>query len=205
VISQPANPDESHIIRASIGAYARYARAAALPFLALGLYGLARLASNPHGPQLLAYLFVIIAPIYVAVFVHIQISRVGWDQHRLWRKGLLGNRTIDRADIEGIAFRSISPALSIQRYEKLVVYGPGKHILMTLWGAIWSNDDLRTLANAISSMPPDTSSRPVSQRDFNREFPTGGSFIARHPNVAGILGALVITLLICLSIVATEH
>jgi hypothetical protein len=204
---QPTRPpSELHIIRASIGTYLQYARAAALPFLFLGLYGLAQLARHPqHAAELLAYLLVIIAPIYLAVFLHIRISRVGWDPHHVWKTGLLGKRTIDRGEIEGIAFRSVSPALSIQSVEKLIVYGPGKHILLTLWGAFWSNDDLRALANAISPTPPDTSSRPVSQRDFNREFCTGGSFIARHPNLAGIVGALVITLLICLSIVATEH
>jgi hypothetical protein len=152
---QPTRPpDESHMIRPSLGTYAQYARAAVLPLLWLGLYGLARLANNPHGPELLAYLFVIVAPIYLGIFLHIRISCVGWDQHHLWRRGLLGKRTIDRANIEGIAFRSVSPALSLQSFEKLVVYGPGNHILMALWGAFWSNDDLRALAIAICRCHP---------------------------------------------------
>jgi hypothetical protein len=40
--------------------------------------------------------------------------------------------------------------------------------------------------------------------EFNREFPTGGSF-GRHPNVSGTVGAFVIVLLISLGIAATEH
>lgn len=205
MIEPTAPPGESHLIRASIGTYVKYAQAAALPFLALGLYGLVRLAKNPQGGELLAYLFVIVAPVYLAIFLHIHISRVGWDQHHLWRMGLLGKRTIDRSNVEGIAFRSVTPALSTQSFEKLVIFGPGKHILLMLWGAFWSNDDLRALANAISPVPPNTSSKPVSQREFNREFPTGGSFIGRHPNFAGTVGALVIVVLICLGIAATEH
>ena len=203
---QPTRPpSELHVIRASVTTYVQYARAAALPFLGLGLYSLARLANNPHGGELFAYLFAIVAPIYLGVFLHIRVSRVAWNQDRLWKTGLIGKLTIDRERIAGVAFRSVSPALSIQSFEKLVVYGPGKHILLTLWGAFWSTDDLRALANAISPSPPDTSSRSVSQRQFNREFPTGGSIFARHPNLAGIIGALIITVLICLSIVATEH
>ena len=201
---QPENSSpQSRVIRASLSTYLQYARRAALPFLAIGLYGVVQLANHPRAAGLLSVLGLVVVPIYVAVFIHLELSRVGWDDRRLWKSGLMGMKTINRTDIEGIAFRSVSPAMSIQSVDKLVVYGSGKHILLVLWGAFWSSDDLRTLAIAISPTPADTIVRSVSQRDFNREFPTGGSVIGRHPNISGIVGALLIILVICLGIAAT--
>ena len=203
---QPDEPSErSHLIRASLSTYIQYARAAAVPFVAIGLYGIRQLAINPHAPELIAVLLAVVLPIYLLILLQLELSRVGWDDHRVWKIGLTGKRTIKREDIAGVAFRSVSAAMSVQTLDKLVVYGRDKHILLILWGAFWTNDDLRTFANGISPAPANTISQLVSQRAFNREFPTGGSVVGRHPNLSGIVGALLITLLICVGIAATEH
>ncbi len=203
---QPERPPyETRFIRASMGAYVQYARTAAIPFLGLGVYGLARLLRDPHGAELLAFVLAIVAPFYVAIFLHLHRARVAWDERQIWKTGLLGKRAIDRSEVDGVIFRSVSPALSIKSFHKMVVYGHGKHILLILWGDFWSSEDLRAFANAISPSSPDTIARPVSQRDFNREFPTGGSFFGRHPNLSGILGALGFLLLTCLGIAATQR
>ncbi len=86
----------------------------------------------------------------------------------------------------------------------MIVYGADNRILLRVYFAYWSSKDLHQLKIAIGKSPSDMFPVPVSQRDFNREFPVGGSLIARHPNISGIVGALLITAIICLGIAAVQ-
>jgi hypothetical protein len=204
------NPDahrEAHLIMPSAQAYLRYARAAIggiLPILWVGLAGWLRIATGHHPLQLVGLVFAIVAPPYVVVFFHLKLARIGWNDVSAWKTTLLGKKTIPRSEIEGIAFRSVTPALSLTPREKMVVYGARRHILLTVQCAYWSIGDLREFEYAVGAGTPDRFFKPVRQKEFNREFPTGGNWLGRHPNLLGVIVGLFITVLICLGIAAME-
>jgi hypothetical protein len=96
------------------------------------------------------------------------------------------------------------PALSVTAMDQMVVYDRVHRILLKVYCAYWSMSDLRELETAVSPVDHDRFPLPVSQRQFNLEFPTGGSWFGRHPNLMGIVGALAITVLICVGIALLE-
>jgi hypothetical protein len=196
--------DQSHVIRPSFRAYLQYARAAALPFVGIGAWGIIRLIGRPHQVGLIGLLLVIVVPIYLAVLVHMEFARIGWSGDEVWKTGLLGKRTVRRSQIAGIAFRAVTPAMSVTSLDQMVVYARDHRILLKVYLAYWSISDLRELETAVSPGDHDRYPLPVSQRQFNREFPTGGSWFGRHPNLMGVAGALLITVLICLGIALVE-
>jgi hypothetical protein len=200
------NPPEgpSHVIRPSFQAYLQYARAAALPFVGIGARGIIRLIGRPHQVGLIGLPLVIVVPIYVVVLLHIEFGRIGWSDDDVWKMGLLGRRAVRRSEIAGIAFRAVLPAMSVTPMDQMVVYDRDHSILLKVYCAYWSMSDLRELEAAVSPVDHDRFPIPVSQRQFNKEFPTGGSWLGRHPNVIGVVGALAITVLICLGIALVE-
>ena len=202
---QPNRPvDPSHVIRPSFRAYLQYARAAALPFVGIGALGIIRLIGRPHQVGLIGVLLVIVLPIYLAVLLHVEFARIGWSDDKVWKMGLLGRRTARRSDIAGVAFRAVTPALAVTALDQMVVYDRAHRILLKVYCAYWSMSDLRELEAAVSPVDHDRFPIPVSQRQFNREFPTGGSWFSRHPNLMGVVGALAITVLICVGIALVE-
>jgi len=204
-VLQPSRAGKAaHVIKPSLHAYLDFARAAAIPFLALGLGGIVRLLLSPHSAGLFGVTAVLVVPPLAAVGLHLGVARIGWDETHAWKDGVTGRRTILRADIEGIAFRSVSAAVSVQSIDKMVVYGRTNRVLMTVYCAYWSISDLREFEAAIGASAPDRFAKRVSQREFNREFPSGGSWFGRHPNLVGIVGALLIMLIICLGIALVE-
>lgn len=202
---QPNRPEAPlHVIRPSFHAYLRYARAAALPFVGIGAWGIIRLIGGPHQVGLIGVLLVIVVPIYLVVLLHIEFARIGWSDGELWKVGLLGKRTVSRSEIAGIAFRAVSPALSATAMDQMVVYDRVHRILLKVYCAYWSMSDLRELEASVSPVDHDRFPIPVSQRQFNREFPSGGSWFGRHPNLMGLVGALAISVLICVGIALVE-
>src|SRR2546421_2190569 len=200
------NPKEgpSRVIRPSLRAFLQYARAAALPFVGIGAWGIIRLIIRPHQVGLIGVVLVIVVPIYLVVLLHIELARIGWSDEHVWKVGLLGRRTVRRSDIAGIAFRAVTPALSVTAMDQMVVYDRARRILLKVYCAYWSMSDLRELEAAVSPVDHDRFPIPVSQRQFNREFPRGGSWFGRHPNLIGVVGALAITVLICVGIALVE-
>jgi hypothetical protein len=180
----------SHVIRPSLRAYVQYVRAAAAPFVGLGAWGCIRLIGRPHGFGLIGLILLLTVPVYLVVVLQIEFARIGWSDDDMWKTGLLGKRTVRRGEIAGMAFRAVTPALSLTAVDQMVVYGRNHRILFKMYCAYWSLSDLRELEAAVSPSDADRFAVPVSQRQFNREFPTGGSWFGRHPNLVGIAVAL---------------
>ena len=194
----------SHVIRPSFRTYVQYVRAAALPFLGLGAWGFVRLIGRPHGFGLIGLILLLTVPVYLVVLLQIEFARIGWSDHDMWKTGLLGKRTVRRGEIAGMAFRAVTPALSVTALDQMVVYGRNHRILFKMYCAYWTLSDLRELEAAVSPSDPDRFAVPVSQRQFNREFPTGGSWVGRHPSLVGVSVALVYIVVMCVGIAWQE-
>lgn len=128
----------------------------------------------------------------VSIWSYFHGARIELRDDHILRVGLYGLRKhVKKEDMRGVAYRVVRVALAMRSQEFAIFYGDRHRILLKVNTDFWPSDELRELTQRLGLAGGDF--KILSRRRFNREFPVGENIVARHPNAAGILGALVFT------------
>ena len=182
---------ERLVIRPDREAYWRWAGASPLiALLALGAGSLRLALSHQVVPMYVLWAFAAVA--VVSIWSYFHSARIELRDDHILRVGLYGLRKhVKKEDMRGVAYRVVRVALAMRSQKFAIFYGDRHRILLKVNTDFWSSDELRELTQRLGLAGGDF--KILSRRRFNREFPAGENIVARHPNAAGILGALAFT------------